>query len=76
VSRAERALIAGIVPPPSGPTADLDTAPLSTASESLFAVRPTGAAVPSSTGWYRLGRVAAGQPAKLWGAAKDLCPVR
>jgi probable HAF family extracellular repeat protein len=58
------------------PTANLDTAPLGTAPSVLFAVRTTGAAAPSSTGWCRLGHVAAGRPTNLKRARMDVCPVR
>ena len=58
------------------PTVNLDTAPLGAAPEALFAVRPTGAAVPSSTSWCRLGHLAAGRLANLRRARMDVCPVR
>jgi probable HAF family extracellular repeat protein len=56
------------------PTVNLDTAPLGTAPEALFAVRPNGAAVPSSKGWCRFGRMVAGRPVNLKRPRIDACP--
>jgi probable HAF family extracellular repeat protein len=58
------------------PRANLDTAPLGTAPEALFAVRTTGAAVSSSTGWCRVSHVGAGRPGNLKRTRTDVCPVR
>jgi probable HAF family extracellular repeat protein len=58
------------------PTTNLDTAPLGAAPEALFAVRPTGAALPSSKGWCRLSHIVAGRPVNLKRPRMDACPVR